>query len=139
RAGQSSYSIDASVQHPLALLAKPGTVPPADVDFAFRSRNLDLAEILPTTPGAPFLPNATGGGRVSIDHLKHGRLDVSAVQAEVKLAPAELESPHFALQGYGGTVTGDARFDLRDTRRPVYAIHATIDRVKADALLGAWT
>ncbi|HEY6195114.1 MAG TPA: AsmA-like C-terminal region-containing protein [Candidatus Eisenbacteria bacterium] len=139
RAGQSSYSIDASVQHPFALLSKPGAVPPAEVEFAFRSKYLDLAEILPTTPGAPFLPNATGGGHVSIDRLKHGKLDVSAVQAEVKLAPAELQSPHFALQGYGGTVTGDARFDLRDTRRPVYAVHTTIDKVKADAILGAWT
>jgi len=139
RAGQSSYSIDASVQHPLALLSQPGAVPPAEVEFAFRSKYLDLAEILPTTPGAPFLPNATGGGRVSIDRLKHGKLDVSGVQAEVKLAPAELQAPHFALQGYGGTVTGDARFDLRDTRRPVYAIHTTIDKVKADAILGAWT
>lgn len=139
RAGQSSFSIDATLQRPLALMAPPGKVPPAEVEFAFRSTYLDLAELLPTTPGAPFLPNATGGGRVAIDRLKQGKLDVTGVQAEVKLAPALLESPHFTLQGYGGTVSGDARFDLRDTRQPAYAIHATVDKVQADALLGVWT
>ena len=139
RTGQSSYAIDATVQRPLALMAEPGKVAPADVEFSFRSSYLDLAELLPTTPGAPFLPNATGGGHVAIDRLKQGRLDVTAVQADVTLSPAALQSPRFALQGYGGTVTGDARFDLRDTRKPAYAIHAVVDKVKADAILGAWT
>jgi hypothetical protein len=132
-------SIDATVQRPLALMAAPGKVPPAEVEFAFRSTYLDLAELLPITPGAPFLPNATGGGRVAIDRLRQGKLDVTGVQAEVKLAPAVLESPHFTLQGYGGAVSGDARFDLRDTRQPAWAIHAAVDKVRADAILGAWT
>jgi hypothetical protein len=138
-AGQSSFTLDAGVGRPLALLAEPGKVPPADVDFTFRSPHLDLAELLPTTPGAPFLPNARGAGRVAIARLKQGRLDVSDVEAEVKLSPAALESPRFKLQGYGGSVRGDARFDLRDTRKPVYAVRAVVDTVKAGALLGAWT
>jgi len=139
RAGQSSFSLDATVVHPLALMADPAKTAPADVDFTFRSPHLDLAELLPTTPGAPFLPNARGGGRVTIDRLKQGRLDVTAVDADVRLSPAALESPHFSLQGYGGTVTGGASFDLRDTRRPAYSVKAVVDQVKADALLGAWT
>jgi len=120
-------------------MAEPGKVAPADVAFTFRSPYLDLAELLPVTPGAPFLPNARGGGRVAIDRLIHGKLDVAAVTADVKLAPAMLESPKFSLQGYGGTVTGDAKFDLSDTRKPAYAVKAVIDSVKADALLSAWT
>ena len=139
RAGKSSYTLDASVARPLALMAAPGKVPPADVDFTFRSPYLDLSELLPTTPGAPFLPNASGGGRVAIDRLKQGKLDVAAVTADVKLAPALLESPSFSLQGYGGTVTGSAKFDLSDTRKPAYAVKANVDQVKADALLSAWT
>jgi uncharacterized protein involved in outer membrane biogenesis len=139
RAGKSSYTIDASVSRPMALVATPGKVPPADVDFTLRSPYLDLAELLPVTPGAPFLPNARGGGRVAIDRLIQGKLDVSAVAADVKLEPAMLESPKFSLQGYGGTVTGEAKFDLSDTRKPAYAVKATIDKVKADALLSAWT
>jgi autotransporter translocation and assembly factor TamB len=139
KAGQSSYTLDATVTRPFALMAEPGKVAPALVDFTFRSPYLDLAELLPTTPGAPFLPNATGGGRVAIDRLKQGKLDVSAVQALVKLSPALLESPSFSLQGYGGTVTGDARFDLRDTRKPATAVHAVVNKVKADAILGAWS
>jgi hypothetical protein len=91
------------------------------------------------TPGAPFLPNAHGSGKVSIDRLKQGKLDVAAVTADVKLEPALLESPKFSLQGYGGTVTGAAKFDLSDTRKPGYAVKAVIDSVKADALLSAWT
>ncbi len=138
-AGQSSFVMDATVARPLALMADPAKVAPADVEFAFRSPYLDLAELLPTTPGAPFLPNARGTGRVAIDRLKQGRLDVTAVQADVKLSPAALESPRFAMHGYGGTVTGDARFDLRDTRKPVYAVHAVVDKVKADALMSSWS
>jgi hypothetical protein len=109
------------------------------VDFTFRSPYLDLSELLPVTPGAPFLPNARGGGRVAIDRLKQGKLDVTAVQAAVKLAPALLEAPSFSLQGYGGTVTGDARFDLADTRKPAYSVRAVVDKVQADALVGTWT
>ncbi len=139
RAGKSSLSIDANVARPLALMAAPGKVAPADVEFSFRSSYLDLAEILPTTPGAPFLPNASGGGHVSIDRLKQGKLDVTSVLADVTLEPAQLSSPKFSLQGYGGSVTGTARFDLRDTRKPGYAIKAQVDRVKAAALLAAWT
>jgi hypothetical protein len=139
RAGQSSYTLDANVTRPLALIATPGKVAPADVDFTFRSPYLDLGELLPVTPGAPFLPNAHGGGKVSIGRLKQGKLDVADVTADVKLEPALLESPKFSLQGYGGTVTGQARFDLTDTRKPGYAVKATVDSVKADALLSAWT
>ena len=138
-AGQSSYTLDANVTHPLALMATPGKVAPADVDFTLRSPYLDLAELLPVTPGAPFLPNARGTGKVSIDRLKQGKLDVAAVRADVKLEPAMLESPKFSLQGYGGTVTGDAKFDLSDTRKPAYSVKAVVDSVKADALLSAWT
>ena len=139
RAGQSSYTLDATVARPLALMATPGKVAPADVDFTFRSPYLDLAELLPVTPGAPFLPNARGGGRVAIDRLKQGKLDVSAVTADVSLAPALLESPKFSLKGYGGLVSGSAKFDLSDTRKPAYAVKAVVDSVKADALLSAWT
>src|SRR5262249_17983938 len=79
------------------------------------------------------------GGRVSIDRLKQGKLDVTGVQAEVRLAPAALETPRFSLQGYGGTVTGSAKFDLRDTRRPAYGGKAPVGQGHADALHGAWT
>ncbi len=139
KAGQSSYTLDATITRPLALMAEPGKIAPADVDFTFRSPYLDLAELLPTTPGSPFLPNATGGGRVAIDRLKQGKLDVTAVLADVKLSPALLESPKFSLQGYGGTVTGDASFDLRDTRKPATAVHAVVSKVRADAILGVWS
>jgi hypothetical protein len=138
-AGPSSFTLDASVTRPLALLGDPLRVLPAQVQFTFRSPWLDLADVLPTTPGAPFLPNARGGGQVSIARLKQGKLDVEAVAAEVQLSPAVLAAPHFAMQGYGGTVSGEARFDLRDTRKPVYEIRAVIEKVRADAILGVWS
>jgi hypothetical protein len=139
RAGQSSYTLDATVTRPLALMAKPDSVPPAGVTFDFRSPYLDLAELLPTTPGAPFLPNAKGGGAVAIDRLKQGKLDVTHVAAQVALSPAALASPAFSLQGYGGTVNGSAQFDLRDTRKPVYAVKANVASVQANDILSAWT
>ena len=36
-AGQSSYTLDATVERPLALMAAPGKAAPADVEFSFRS------------------------------------------------------------------------------------------------------
>ena len=139
RAGQSSYTLDATVTRPLALMAKPESVPPAGVTFDFRSPYLDLAELLPTTPGAPFLPNAKGSGKVAIDRLRQGKLDVRQVRADVTLAPAALSSPAFSLQGYGGTVRGRASFDLRDTRKPAYAVNAIVENVQANDILSAWT
>ncbi|MFN8589049.1 MAG: AsmA-like C-terminal region-containing protein [Candidatus Eisenbacteria bacterium] len=139
KAGQSSYTLDAMVTRPLALMAKPDSVPPAGVTFDFRSPYLDLADLLPTTPGAPFLPNARGTGKVAIERLKQGKLDVKAVRANVALAPAALEAPEYSLQGYGGTVRGTAKFDLRDTARPVYALTSTIEHVQADDILSAWS
>ena len=138
-AGQSSYALDAMVTRPLALLATPGKVAPAGVTFDFRSPHLDLAELLPTTPGAPFLPNAAGRGRVHIERLIQGKLDVKSVAADVVLAPARLSSPAFSMLGYGGTVKGDAAFDLTDTAKPAYAIHAIVEHVQADAMLSTWT
>jgi hypothetical protein len=139
RAGASSYTLDATVTRPLALMAKPDSVPPAGVTFDFRSPHLDLAELLPTTPGAPFLPNAQGGGRVHIDRLVQGKLDVTNVDATVALAPAALDAPSFSLNGYGGAITGSAKFDLSDTRKPVYEIKSKVANVQADSLLSAWT
>jgi hypothetical protein len=139
RAGGSSFTLGATVTRPLALMAKPDSVPPAGVTFDFRSPHLDLAELLPVTPGAPFLPNAKGGGRVRIDRLMQGKLDVRSVDATVALAPAALEAQAFSLQGYGGAISGSAKFDLRDTRRPVYEIVSKVVNVQADSLLSAWT
>jgi AsmA protein len=138
-AGESSFTLDGTVARPLALLAKPDSVPPADVDFTLRSPHLDLAELLPTTPGTPLLPNARGGGHVEIARLKNGKLDVANVVANLVLSPAVLEVPTFGLDGYGGAVHGNARFDLHDSSRPIYAIKARVDTVEADALLSAWT
>jgi AsmA protein len=139
KAGKSSFTLDATITRPLALMAKPDSVPPAGVTFDFRSPYLDLAELLPTTPGAPFLPNAKGSGKVAIDRLLQGKLDVRQVRADVALSPAALSSPAFSLQGYGGTVSGRASFDLRDTRKPVYSVNATVANVQANDILTAWT
>lgn len=139
KAGASSFTLDGQVTRPMALMAEPGKVAPAGVQFDFRSPHLDLAELLPTTPGAPFLPNAQGGGRVAIARLKQGKLDVSDVSAIVQLEPAVLASPAFQMKGYGGTVEGTARFDLRDTQKPAYAVKTQVKSVQADRLLATWT
>lgn len=139
-AGKSSVSAHGSVTRPLALLGEPGKVAPARVDFALSSPYLDLGEITPTTAGgAILLPNATGGGTVAIDRLIDGRLDVRSVKAQVALAPGALSVPSYSLAGYGGDVSGSARFDLADPARPAYAVKAKVSRVNANDLLSAWT
>lgn len=139
RAAKSSFTLDADVARPLALMAPPEKVAPAGVTFRFRSPYLDLAEVMPSGGGGPVLPNATGGGDVEIARLKNGKLDVTQVAARVALAPAQLSSESFSMLGYGGTVRGNARFDLRDAAKPVYAITAAVEKVQADDLLSAWT
>jgi len=139
KAGQSAVTLDATVTRPLALMGKIGKVDPAGVDFTLRSPYLDLAELLPVTPGSPVLPNARGKGEVAIDRLKNQKLDVSHVTATLGLTPGVLEVPSYALHGYGGAVKGSARFDLTNPTVPQFAVKAKVDTVEADALLSAWT
>jgi AsmA-like protein len=152
RAGKSSLALEATVERPLALLAAPGranpepgevdpkkVVAPAVVNFNAASTYLDLAEFLPSTPGAPILPNATGGGRVTIARLRSQKLDVQDVRAQVALEPGVLSVPEFALRGYGGTVNGNARFDLTDPAKPKFAVKSQLDSLSADAILSTWT
>jgi hypothetical protein len=145
KAGQSSFALDATVDHPLGLLAaqKPdgsfGGATPADVNFKLASPYLDAAEIMPQSGGAPVLPNAKGGGQVSIARLKNGALDVKNVAANVALAPAVLSVPSFALDGYEGKIAGNARFDLTNPKSPAFAVKAKVDTVSANSLLSAWT
>jgi hypothetical protein len=138
-AGQSSLTLSGSVRRPLALLGKVGEVAPAEVRFDLRSPHMDLAELLPTTPGAPFLPNASGGGTVQIARLKNQKLDIADVRATVALEPAVLAVPEFSAAGYGGRVGGRARFDLTDTTVPRFDVKATVSNVQANDLLSAWT
>ena len=142
RAGKSSFALGATVTRPLALMAPvsgPKHVAPAGVEFKLDSPYLDLAELLPVTPGAPVLPNATGGGTVHIARLKHQKLDVSDVAARVGLEPGVLTVPDFSLKAYGGSSRGNARFDLREPAKPVFALKSRVDSLNADALLSAWT
>jgi len=156
RAGKSSIALEATVERPLALLAAPapaapaagtqaGTDPakarvaPAVVSFNAASSYLDLAEFLPTTPGPPILPNATGEGRVTIARLRNQKLDVQDVAARVRLEPGVLVVPEFSMRAYGGTALGNARFDLRDPAKPAFAVKTQVDSLSADAVLSAWT
>jgi hypothetical protein len=139
KAGQSAVTLDATVTRPLALMAKIGKVDPAGVDFDLRSPYLDLAELLPVTPGSPVLPNARGQGTVAIERLKNQKLDVSHVSAKLGLTPGVLEVPAYALRGYGGDIHGSARFDLTNPAVPRFAVKAKVDTVEADDLLSAWT
>jgi hypothetical protein len=109
------------------------------VSFNAASSYLDLAELLPTVPGAPILPNATGGGRVTIARLKSQKLDVQDVAARVNFEPDVLVVPEFSVRAYGGTALGNARFDLRDPAKPVFTVKSQVDSLSADAILSAWT
>ena len=139
QAGGSSFTLDAAVGRPLALLAKPGTMAPATVSFGLVSPHLDLEDLLPATPGEPIVPNANGEGRVTITRLKNKKLDVKQVVARVSLAPGVVEIPEYQLGAYGGRVNGSARFDLNHPERPVFAVKANVEGADADALLSAWT
>ena len=139
KAGQSSLVLNATMTRPLALMAEVGKVEPAGVDFTLVSPHLDLAELLPVTPGAPMLPNARGHGSVAIARLKNQKLDVSKVNARVDLTPGAVDVTSYSLDGYRGTVTGSAHFDVSNPAKPVYAVKAKVDSVQADDLLSAWT
>jgi hypothetical protein len=147
RSGKSSIALDATVDRPFALMSgMPGMAPagaarvaPATVSFNAASSYFDVADFLPTTPGAPVLPNATGEGRVTIARLKNQKLDVSDVHARVALEPGVLAVPEFSMHAYGGTALGNARFDLTDPAKPKFAVKTQVDSLEADDLLSAWT
>jgi hypothetical protein len=131
--------MEATVDRPMAIAAKPGQAPPAHVEFTLDSPYLDLAELLPPTPGPTLLPNAAGTGRVRIGRLRNQKLDVQNVDARVSFDPVTLTVPQFSLDGYGGRVAGNARFDLKDPANPGFTVKAKVDSVQADALLSTWT
>src|SRR5262245_1765531 len=151
RSGKSSIALDATVDRPLALMSgMPGVAPaaagpsaprvaPAAVSFNAASSYFDVADFLPTTPGAPVLPNATGEGKVTIAHLRNQKLDVTDVHARVALEPGVLAVPEFSMHAYGGTALGNARFDLRDPAKPSFAVKTQVDSLEADDILSAWT
>ncbi len=139
KAGGSSFTLDAAVTRPLALLAKPGSIAPSHVDFDFRSPRLDLADVLPAESGPLIVPNATGGGHASIDRLLNRRLDLQRVRADVGLEPGIVTARSFAMAAYGGFVTGSSRLDLRDAANPIVTLKAKVDSMSADAVLTAWT
>ena len=139
RAGESSFTLDADVTRPLALMAKPGSTAPSQVSFDFRSPHLDLAELLPPASGPPIVPNATGGGTVSIGRLNNQKLDVQNVSAQVQLEPGVVQAPAFSMKVYGGTVAGNARLDLRDPANPGVALKAKVDSLSANELVSMWT
>ncbi len=124
---------------PLALAGKPGEVAPAGLTFTLRSPYLDLAELLPPGPGGPLALNAKGGGRVEIARLRNGKLDVEDVVANVAVEPAIISVPSFALRGYGGAVTGSARFGFQDPANPSFAVKGRADTVQVDRFLSAWS
>jgi len=139
RAGQSSFTFAASATRPLALLAKPGSAPPSDVQFRLDSPYLDLAELLPPGPSQPARFNARGGGEAVITRLRNQKLDVRNVRAKVVLAPSRIEVPSFTLDGYGGAVGGKASFGFEDPARPTFSVKARADSVRANDFLSAWT
>jgi hypothetical protein len=139
RAGRSTFTLDASLTRPLALLRRPGAAAPAGVTFTFRSPWLDLAELLPPGPGSPLAFNAQGGGRVEIARLRNGKLDVENVVANVALSPAVIAVPWFVLRAYGGTVTGRASFGFEDPASPSFAVSGRADTVEVDRVLSAWS
>ncbi len=141
QAGKTQFALDARVDRPLALLAKPGDHPmpePAGVSFAFRAPYLDVAEVMPRGGGGIVLPNARGGGTVAIGRLRNQRLDMTAVQANVTLEPTALAVPNFTGRIYEGLMAGAARFDLADTSRPVITVNARLDSARIERVLGTW-
>lgn len=144
-AGKSSFNLDATVTRPLAIMAKPPVepgekpVPPSEIRFQLRSPYMDLAELLPPTPGGPLLPNARGEGSIAIWQLKNKKLDVQDVKARVLLEPTKLEVPEFRFKAYGGGVRGKAEIGLADPARPSLMLDAQVDSASAQSLLSTWT
>jgi hypothetical protein len=149
-AGRSSLRLDATVDRPMALLARgrPGAAAvatggppaaPAQVDFALVSPYLDLADLV--KPGGGALPalNARGGGSVRVDRFRSERLEATDLRARLALEPGVVRAEEFSLRAYGGRVAGDASLDARDRARPRYRVKARVDSLQADAVLSAWT
>ena len=117
KAGQSSFTLNADVVRPLALMAKPGSTPPAELTSRLPFAVSRFGGAVAAGVGSRGVPNAVGHGTVSIARLKNQKLDVSRVQAKVTLEPGIVRAPQFTMHAYNGVVTGDARMDLRDPAR----------------------
>jgi len=139
RSGASSFALEATVTRPLALTAEPGTTSPADVDFTLRSPYLDLAELMPATPGSPLLPNARGTGQISVARLKNEGLDVRDVSARIRLEPGVVTADPFLASAYGGVARGALAADFSRSDAPKITVRAQLDSARVDSLLTTWT
>ena len=138
--GHSSFTVDARIDRPLALMSKPGPARPAPaaVEFAIHSPYLDLADVMPAPGGAPVLPYASGGGRITIAKFKNGKVEIDGLTADIALAPTTLAATRFSGRVYEGTMNGSARFDMREPAHPRMAVNARLDSARVERLLGAW-
>ena len=140
RAGGSRVVLDARIQRPLALIVTPGkpAPEPARIDFAVRSGQLDLAEVMPQGGGPIVLPNARGQGRVGIAKFKNQKLQLDDLRALIDLEPGVVSVSKFSGRAYEGLVTGNARLELPDPTHPRITTHARLDSAHVERLLGAW-
>ena len=140
KAGRSSFTIDARVDRPLALMSKPGPKrpAPAGVDFSLRSPYLDLADVMPPPGGELQLPYAQGGGRIAIAKFKNDRVEIDNLAADVALEPTAIAATRFGGRVYEGTMSGSARFDAREPAHPRFAVNARLDSARVERLLGSW-
>jgi hypothetical protein len=139
RAGRSSWTLDATVARPLAVLAKAGATPPSDVSFSFAAPLLDVADVQPAGNG-PMLPfNARGGGDVRIGRFINQKLDVTNVRARIALTPNHLDVPSFGLDAYGGRIAGAASLGLENAAKPTFALKGRADSLSTDAFLSTFT
>lgn len=141
QAGVSRFALDATLDRPLALMANaraPRAPAPAAMAFTFRAPVLDLADVMPHGGGGIVLPNAAGGGTVSIGRMIDRKLELSQLAANLKLSPTALEVPSFRANVYDGLASGSAKLDLADTTRPRLAVRAQLDSARVEKLLTTW-
>ena len=136
--------MQAVITRPLALMAKPRpdggyAVAPAGVEFTLRSPYLDLAELLPPTPGGPMMANARGRRPSRWRGSGTRSSTCRTSRPSSRSSPGPRRSRATRSRAYGGFASGKAEFDFRDPAHPKTSVQSQLDSARVESLLGTWT
>ncbi|KPQ00885.1 MAG: AsmA protein [Bacteroidetes bacterium HLUCCA01] len=137
--GASNFSLDGSLNRWRNLMEEPGTVEPAFLTATYRSRNLNMDELIDweeETESEPLiieLPNLETRLTASVDTLTMMGIEITQIRGRAESDTRSIRMPEASAQVYDGSVSGNLRWDV--TRPDYFDIQfiGDVDNLRAEA------
>ncbi|MBU8870059.1 MAG: AsmA family protein [Gemmatimonadales bacterium] len=142
------YFLPPELRDNTAVATKP------EVDFALKSRRLDIDRLFPTaSPGAATVPTTAPGdsviliefpdlvgqGTVVIDTLIYSKVEFTAITARVEIMDRRIDCLDAQARVYTGRASGHTGIDLNDIQQPRYSGSFSAEQIEAHDFLDRFT